>query len=120
MVIVGPAASFAFAYYWPQRPTFIRTALPTGVLFQPEYPGQADLLLVHQRGRPGLVHDAFREAAARSSSGRVWLILAEAGDRDAIWRQAAARAGRVPRRQLPKLVLVAADADGPASAARSP
>jgi hypothetical protein len=121
-VVVGPAASFAFAYYWPQRPTFVRTALPTGVLFQPEYPGHADLLLVHQRGRPGLVHDAFRQAAARSSSGRVWVILAEAGDRDAIWRQAAARAGRVARRQLPKLVLVTADADadGATAAARSP
>jgi hypothetical protein len=120
VVVVGPAASFAFAYYWPQRPTFVRTALPTGVLFQPEYPGHADLLLVHQRRRPDLVHGAFRQAAARSSSGRVWLILAEAGDRDAIWGQAAVRAGSVARRRLPKLVLVAADADGPASASASP
>jgi hypothetical protein len=25
VVVVGPAASFAFAYYWPERPTFAPT-----------------------------------------------------------------------------------------------
>jgi hypothetical protein len=59
------------------------------------------------RGRqPALIEGAIREAAARSSSRRIWLVLAEAGDRSPSWRQAAGDVGRVVRRQLPHLVVV--------------
>jgi hypothetical protein len=105
VVVVGSAASFAFAYYWPQRPTFAPTTARTAVRFQVEYPGRSDLVLVRPR-RPDLIHGALREAATRSSSRRVWLVLAEAGDRDPAWREAMGRTGRVLRRPLPKLVIV--------------
>jgi hypothetical protein len=38
VVVVGWAASFPFAYYWPERPTFAPTTIPTAVLFQVQYP----------------------------------------------------------------------------------
>jgi hypothetical protein len=105
VVVVGPAASFAFGYYWPERPTFVQTAAGTAVLFEVDYPGHDDLVVVHQRHRPELIHGALREASARSSSGRVWLMLAEAGDRDPTWRQASVRVGRIAHRR-PGLVLI--------------
>jgi hypothetical protein len=71
VVVVGAAASFIFGYYWPDRPTFAPTTVPTAVLFQVEYPGRGDLLLLRRRRRPDLMLAALREAAARSRSGRV-------------------------------------------------
>ena len=38
VVVVGWAASFPLAYYWPERPTFAPTTIPTAVLFQVQYP----------------------------------------------------------------------------------
>lgn len=114
VVVVGAAASFIFGYYWPERPTFAPTTVPTAVLFQIEYPGRGDLLLLRRRKRPDLMLAALREAAARSRSGRVWVVLAEAGDRDPAWGEAIGRVGRVARRRLPRLVLVEVEtgADG--------
>jgi hypothetical protein len=112
VVVVGAAASFIFGYYWPERPTFGPTTVPTAVLFQVEYPGRRDLLLLRRRKRPDLMLAALREAAVRSRSGRVWVVLAEAGDRDPAWGKAMARVGRVARGPLPRLVLVDPGADG--------
>jgi hypothetical protein len=112
VVVVGAAASFSFGYYWPERPTFARTTVPTAVLFQVEYPGRGDLLLLRRRQRPELLLAALREAAARTRSGRVWVVLAEAGDRDPAWGKAMGRVGRVARRRLPSLVVVDAGAAG--------
>jgi hypothetical protein len=109
VVVVGSAASFAFAYYWPERPTFAPTTVITAVRFQVEYPGRRDLVLVRSGRRPDLIPGALREAAARSSSGRIWLVLAEAGDRNPAWAQAMARTGWVVRRRLPRLVVVDPD-----------
>jgi hypothetical protein len=103
--VVGAAASFPFAYYWPERPTFVPTTVRTAVLFQADYPGRLNLMLVRER-RPALIDSALREAAAQSSSRRVWLVLAEAGDRNLAWSQASGRVGHVARRQLPRLVAV--------------
>jgi hypothetical protein len=103
--VVGMAASFAFGYYWPERPTFVPTTAGTAVLFEVDYPGHDDLVVVHQRHRPELIQGALREASARSSSGRVWLVLAEAGDGDPTWRQASVRVGRIAHRH-PGLVII--------------
>jgi hypothetical protein len=105
VIVVGSAASFPFAYYWPGRPAFAPTTARTAVLFQVEYPGQRDLVFVRGQ-QPALIESAIREAAARSSSRRIWLVIAEAGDRSPSWRQAAGDVGRVMRRQLPHLVVV--------------
>jgi hypothetical protein len=106
VVVVGAAASFTFAYYWPERPTFAPSSVPTAVLFQVEYPGRHDLVLLRRRKRPDLMLAALRQAAVRSRSGRIWVVLAEAGDRDRAWWEAMRRVGRVARRPLPTLVLV--------------
>jgi hypothetical protein len=111
-VVVGPAASFAFGYYWPEPPQFVPASGVSAVLFQLEYPGHPELVVVHQRHRPELIRGALAEAAARSVSGRVWLVLSEAGDRDPTWAQAVAHVGRLGRRDRPRLVLVGTDPEG--------
>jgi hypothetical protein len=106
VVVVGPAASYAFGYYWPERPTFTPATAGTAVRFQVEYPGRDDLVLVRRRRAPDLIHGAMRQAAMRSGSGRVWVVLAEAGDGEPGWAPAMDAAGRVVRRRLPRLVQV--------------
>jgi len=76
------------------------------MLFQVEYPGRRDLMLVRIRRRPDLIRGAVQEAAVRSSSRRVWFVLAEAGDRDPTWSQAMDGVGRIARRRLPRLLVV--------------
>jgi hypothetical protein len=105
-IVVGAAASFGFGYYWPERPTFTPATTGTAVRFQVDYPGRDDLVLVHRRLEPAAIVDGVRQAAARSRSGRVWVVLAEAGDRSPAWKQAMTDVGRVVRPALPKLVEV--------------
>jgi hypothetical protein len=72
VVVVGWAASFPFAYYWPERPTFAPTKIPTAVLFQVQYPDRDDLVLIGRTTRPDLVFGAVRErrpGPARAASG---------------------------------------------------
>jgi hypothetical protein len=111
VVVVGAAASFMFGYYWPERPSFAPTTVPTAVLFQVDYPGREDLVLLRRRRPPELILATLHEAAARSRSGRVWVVLAEAGDRDRTWNQAMDSVGRIAHRPLPTL-LVDTGADG--------
>lgn len=105
-IVVGAAATFGFGYYWPERPTFTPATAGTAVRFQVSYAGRDDLVLVHQRLEPRPILDGMRQAAARSRSGRVWVVLAEAGDRSPAWKQAMTDAGEVVRPALPKLVEV--------------
>jgi hypothetical protein len=109
VVVVGRNASFAFAYYWPDRPTFSPTQADTAVLFQVDYPGRPELVVTHQRGQPGAAA-AVREASARTRSGRVWLVLAEAGDGGPVWGRAAPTARRANDGRLPMLMLTRAAA----------
>jgi hypothetical protein len=104
VVLVGRNASFAFAYYWPDRPTFSPTQSNTAVLFQVDYPDRPDLVVTHQRGLPG-AQAAVREAMSRARSGRVWLVLAEAGDGGPVWGRAAPTARRANHGRLPMLLL---------------
>ena len=71
-----------------------------------EYPGRSDLVLVRRMRQPDLIRGAVREAAAWSGSGRVWLVAAEAGDRNPTWNQAMDDLGRIARRRLPRLMVV--------------
>jgi hypothetical protein len=106
VVVVGWAASFSFAYYWPEQPTFAPTEISTAVLFQVEYPDQSDLVLIRRTKRPDLVFGAVRKAAARSRSGRVWLVAAEAGDRSSAQTRSLNEIGQIIRRPLPRLAVV--------------
>jgi hypothetical protein len=47
-VLVTFAATFSFAYYWPDRPTFVPATVNTAVGFMPTFPGRPELVLVHQ------------------------------------------------------------------------
>ena len=103
VVVVGRAASFAFAYYWPQRPTFVRTRTGSAVLFQVEYPDRPDLVVSHV-GSQADADAAMRQARARTRSGRIWLVLAEAGDGGPTWHIAAHGARRANGTRLPLLL----------------
>jgi hypothetical protein len=105
VVVVGRSASFPFAYYWPDRPTFVPETTGTAVLFQVEYPDRPDLVITHRRGQPA-AEAAIREATARTRSGRVWLVLAEAGDGGPTWHNAAPGARRAAGGRLPLLLRV--------------
>jgi hypothetical protein len=118
-VVVGPAASFAFAYYWPERPAFGPATAPTAVRFQVDYPGRDGLVVVRPPpGSPGIAA-AVRQAAARSRSGRVWLVLVTTSDRGPAWTRAMAGAGQVVRPAPPKLVEVGGPAPARAWPTRS-
>jgi hypothetical protein len=106
VIVVGWAATFTFAYYWPEQPTFAPTTISTAVLFQVEYPDRPDLILIRRTKRPDLVFGAVRRAAARSSSGRVWLLAAEAGDRSSAQIKSLNEIGQIIRRPLPRLAVV--------------
>jgi len=117
VVVVGWAASFAFAYYWPDQPAFSPTQNGSAVLFRVGYPGRRDLVLTPQWRVQSLADHALRAAAARSSSHRAWLVLAEAGDGGPVWNLAVAHArpggARVVRRELPRLVVFDAASGSP-------
>jgi hypothetical protein len=113
VVVVGRGASFAFAYYWPDRPTFVPTRSGSAVLFQVEYPDRPELVVNHRRGQPE-ADAAVRQASARTRSGRIWLVLAEAGDGGPVWRNAAPAARRANGGALPLLLVVPPGPGGPA------
>jgi hypothetical protein len=106
-VIVNSAGTFPFAYYWPQRPTFVRTTRPTAVNFMVTYPDHPNLVMVD--GRTGVVPALER---ARANGRRIWLVFAH-GSPSTVhgWTEAASRYGSVAHpgpRALPLLVRPAA------------
>jgi hypothetical protein len=75
-VLVTFAATFSFAYYWPDRPTFVPTpaSVPTAVSFMPTFPGRPELVLVHQpRSARAMVEGLDR--GLRLGRGRVWVVI---------------------------------------------
>jgi hypothetical protein len=74
-VLVTFAASFSFAYYWPDRPTFVPkpASVPTAVGFMPTFPGRPELVLVHQP-RSGRAMAEGLDRALRLGRGRAWVV----------------------------------------------
>jgi hypothetical protein len=112
VVVAGHQDAFAFAYYWPDKPTFSPTRYGTAVLFQVDYPGSADVMVCHEKTQKG-IDTCFRLAAAHAH--RVW-VIATGGTRR-YWTRASqsvlsARVAPSPR----SLILIQLDA-GQASAA---
>lgn len=92
-VVVNSGGSFPFAYYWPQRPTFVRTTQDTALNFMVTYPDHPNLVMVRGGGTTGLV-PALEQA--RANGGRIWVVFAHGSPatiRD--WTRAAARFGRI-------------------------
>jgi uncharacterized membrane protein YoaK (UPF0700 family) len=106
VVVVGWAASYEFGYYWPDRPTFVPTTSGSTILFEVTYPERRELILVTPWRSAVAINRALQEAASRSTSGRVWVVLAEAGDQDPSWGTAMRRVGLVVRRERPRLLQV--------------
>lgn len=86
-VLVTFAASFSFAYYWPDQPTFVPTTVNTAVTFMPTFPGRPDLVIVHQPGSVRAMVDGLGQALARGR-GRVWVVFGAPVELHAIQRRA--------------------------------
>ena len=72
-VLVTFAASFSFAYYWPDRPTFEPTTVNTAVTFVPTFPDRPRLVLVHQPRSARAMAEGL-DRGLGLGRGRVWVI----------------------------------------------
>jgi hypothetical protein len=88
-VLVTFAASFSFAYYWPDRPTFVPkpASVPTGVGFVPTFPGRPELVLVYQPGSARAMAEGL-ERALRLGRGRAWVVTGSPDELAALRRRA--------------------------------
>jgi hypothetical protein len=88
-VLVTFAASFSFAYYWPDRPTFVPTptSVPTAVGFMPTFPGRPELVLVHQPRSLGAMAEGL-ERALRLGRGRALVVTGSPDELAALRHQA--------------------------------
>jgi hypothetical protein len=94
VVVVNHGAQFGFAYYWPDRPSFLPTDSSTAVRFRIDYPGRRDLVVAHRKDPVVMAGAMDRALAARP--GRIWVVLGFASRAGlAEWRAVAARAGAV-------------------------
>jgi hypothetical protein len=84
-VVVGWAASFPFAYYWPGRLRFSPETNGSAVLFQVDPPATGEVVITPRWKDQRVADLALRSGVARSFSGRVWLVLAESGDAGPVW-----------------------------------
>ena len=86
-VLVTFAATFSFAYYWPDRPTFVPTTVNTAVSFMPTFPNRPELFLVHQpRSTRAMVEGLDR--GMRVGRGRVWVVTGTPDELAALRRRA--------------------------------
>ena len=83
--MVGAAASFAFAYYWPEQPRFSPTTNGSAVLFQVDSPIGSDVVVTSRWRDQAVADRTLRAGLAMAGSHRVWLVLAEAGDGGPYW-----------------------------------
>jgi hypothetical protein len=89
VVVVGWVASFPFAYYWPDEPSFAPTDVNTAVRFKITYPNAPGVVASHQNYSEPADERALRTAIARihasGDTGRIWLVLADSGDGITEW-----------------------------------
>ena len=94
-VVVAPSATFPFAYYWPEQPSFVPTRVGTAVNFMVAYPGHPELVMVDRAAEL-----AAGMAAAHAAGRRIWVILALGSPGSA--RAFAAEAARYGRLTHPR------------------
>jgi hypothetical protein len=98
VVLVSAFASFQYAYYATDRPTFVAKPPRWGAVpFTVTYPGREDLMVVD-----GLDGAAIRRALARAAgrTTRIWIVLGHSEPRreeEARWDAAARSIGRVTK-----------------------
>ncbi len=104
-IVVNGAGAYAFAYYWPDRPTFVRTRLPTAVNFVATYPDHPELVVVNDSAIAAVVPAMAR---AHAAGRRTWVVFAHGGPSTIrAWTAEAVRYGEVIRpvpHHLPLLV----------------
>jgi hypothetical protein len=102
VVVVSVHDSYSFAWYWPDRPVFVRTRAPTAVRFQVTYPPGGPVVARY-------VDDASLDdalAQVRPGTRRVWLLVAHyRADQRAPWLTRLARLGATARMPMDGLVL---------------
>ena len=88
-VLVTFAATFSFAYYWPDRPTFVPkpATVPTAVGFMPTFPDRPELVLVHQP-RSGRAMVEGLDRSLRVGQGRAWVVTGSPDELAALRRRA--------------------------------
>ena len=86
-VLVTFAASFSFAYYWPDRPTFVPNTVKPRVSFLPTFPGRPELVLVHQPGGTRAPVEGL-DRGLRLGQGRVWVVTGSPDELAALRRRA--------------------------------
>jgi hypothetical protein len=85
--VVGFAASFSIAYYWPDRPTFVPTTANTAVTFMPTFPEHPELVLVHRPRSARALVEAL-DLGMRLGRGRAWVITGSRDELVALQRRA--------------------------------
>jgi hypothetical protein len=104
-VVVNSAGTFPFAYYWPDRPTFVRSTGQTAVNFMVTYPDHPNLVMVNSSSVGGVVPAMAR---AHANGGRIWVVFAHGAPSTVRrWSAEAKRYGRIAHpgpRALPLLV----------------
>lgn len=86
-VLVTFAATFSFAYYWPDRPIFVPGVAETAITFMPTFPDQPDLVLVHRPGSARAMVEGL-DQSMRLGHGRVWVITGSSDELPALQRSA--------------------------------
>jgi hypothetical protein len=102
VVLVSCLDAYPFAWYWPDRPSFVPARAPTAVRFQVVYPPGG--VIVARWLDTAAVDDALGQV--RPGTRRVWLVVDHAtpGQR-ARWLRRLARRGASTRTPLDGLVL---------------
>ena len=102
VVIVSYLDAYPFAWYWPDRPGFVRARAPTAVRFQVEYPPGGVILA--RWSDAAAIDDALGQVPP--GTRRVWLVVdhATAGQRSR-WLSRLARRGASTRTPVDGLVL---------------
>jgi hypothetical protein len=105
-VVVNSGGTFSFAYYWPDRPTFVHTTENSAVNFMVTYPDRPALVMVNGFGAAAGIGPAM--ARAHANGGRIWVVFAHGGPATIRrWSEEATRYGRLAHpgtRAFPLLV----------------
>jgi hypothetical protein len=90
VVVLGSAAAYQWAYYAPERPTFLPASAIRTVRFRVAYPGYRDLIVATERD-PASVKDALRRLPP--GTRRAWIVLSHEDHLLPVWARTAGRLG---------------------------